>query len=165
MTANPIGLIIIAVGALIGVIAMLVIHWDIVKAAFISAWGVIKNILFSVADIIMSTYGNLFKFIIQGLSAIAGFLGFDTSGLDAFIGKIEQVQKTVKAGTGFNASVTTNNAAGMPGVQTTGSSIQKSISENNNNMMVTVGNKSENQVYGNGKQIKTGSTMALTPTG
>jgi tape measure domain-containing protein len=165
MTANPIGLIIIAVGVLIGVIAMLVIHWDIVKAAFISAWGVIKNILFSVADIIMSTYGNLFKFIIQGLSAIAGFLGFDTSGLDAFIGKIEQVQKTVKAGTGFNASVTTNNAAGMPGVQTTGSSIQKSISENNNNMMVTVGNKSENQVYGNGKQIKTGSTMALTPTG
>jgi hypothetical protein len=165
MLANPIGIIILAIGLLIGAVVMLYIHWDKVKAAFISAWGVIKNILFSVADIIMSTYGNLFKFIIQGLSAIAGFLGFDTSGLDAFIGKIEQVQKTVKAGTGFNASVTTNNAAGMPGVQTTGSSIQKSISENNNNMMVTVGNKSENQVYGNGKQIKTGSTMALTPTG
>jgi hypothetical protein len=165
MYANPIGIAIIAIGALIGIIAMLVIHWDIVKAAFISAWGVIKNIIFTVADIIMSTYGNLFKFIIMGLSAIGGALGFDTSGLDAFIGKIEQVQKTVRVGTGFDASVDKGITPYGGGVQPTGATVQKSITEKNNNMNLTVENNSGNPMMYQNKKIKTGSTMALTPTG
>lgn len=39
MSANPIGLVIIGIAALIGIVVLLVKHWDTVKAAFVAAWA------------------------------------------------------------------------------------------------------------------------------
>lgn len=43
MTANPIGLIIVGIAALIGIIILVVKHWDTVKAAFVSVWNWITD--------------------------------------------------------------------------------------------------------------------------
>jgi len=43
MTANPIGLIIVGIGLLIGAVILLVKHWDKVKSAFVTVWDFILN--------------------------------------------------------------------------------------------------------------------------
>jgi len=43
MDANPIGLIILAIGALIAIVVLLVKHWDLVKKAGVVAWNWIKD--------------------------------------------------------------------------------------------------------------------------
>lgn len=43
MNANPIGLVVTAIGALIGVIVLCVKHWDEIRAAAVSAWNKIKE--------------------------------------------------------------------------------------------------------------------------
>lgn len=43
MTANPIGLIIVAIGALVAAGVALYMHWDTVKAKFVEVWESIKN--------------------------------------------------------------------------------------------------------------------------
>lgn len=107
MTANPIGLIIVAIGVLIGLTVLIVKNWDVVKEFFIKMWEAIKKafkvaldfmkrVMFTFADIILSTYGNIFKAIIKGAAKVGKFLGFDTTGLDKVVEKIEQVQATVR---------------------------------------------------------------------
>ncbi len=105
--ANPIGLIVVAIGLLIGAGILLVKNWDKVKFFFISLWGgirtafltaidFIKGILFTFADLILTIFGNVFKAVLTGASKVGEFLGFDTSGLDATIAKIEEVQAAVR---------------------------------------------------------------------
>ena len=107
MTANPIGLIIAGITLLIAAGILLVKNWDKVKAFFISMWAGIKKafsvsvdfmkrVMFTFADIILTTYGNIFKAIIRGAAKVGKFLGLDTSGLDAVVGKIEKVQASVR---------------------------------------------------------------------
>jgi len=43
MDANPVGLIILGIGALIGIVVLLVKHWDVVKKAGAVAWNWIKD--------------------------------------------------------------------------------------------------------------------------
>lgn len=50
MSANPIGLVALAIGALITVITLLVLNWDKVKEVFLSCWEAIKNAWGNVAD-------------------------------------------------------------------------------------------------------------------
>jgi TP901 family phage tail tape measure protein len=105
--ANPIGLIVVAIGLLIGAGILLVKNWDKVKRFFIGMWFAIKDafltyidfakgMLFTFADIILTIFGNVFKAVLTGASKVGEFLGFDTSGLDATIAKIEEVQAAVR---------------------------------------------------------------------
>lgn len=107
MTANPIGLIIAGITLLIAAGILLVKNWDKVKAFFISMWDGIKKafaasvnfmkgVMFTFADLILTVYGNIFKAIIQGAAKVGKFLGLDTSGLDAVVGKIEKAQASVR---------------------------------------------------------------------
>jgi phage-related protein len=43
MSANPIGLVIIAVGALIAVVALIIMHWDTIKGWFTGFWNWAKD--------------------------------------------------------------------------------------------------------------------------
>lgn len=118
MGANPIGLIIVGVAALISGIILLVKNWDKVKAAFMSgiqqigdffagvwegiktgatvAFDNIKKSLFTVADVLLTVYGGLVKGILGAVGKVGKFLGIDTTGLDMVIGKITDLQATVR---------------------------------------------------------------------
>ena len=50
MSANPIGLIVIGIAALIAIIVLLVVHWDTVKAAMISFGAAFRDKLGIVVD-------------------------------------------------------------------------------------------------------------------
>lgn len=108
MMANPIGLIIVAIAILIGLTILIIKNWDKVKEFFIKMWEGIKlafkvavdfmkGVMFTFADILLTTYGNIFKAIIIGAKKVGEFFGFDTSGLDNVINKINEVQATVRA--------------------------------------------------------------------
>ena len=74
MAANPIGAIILAVGALVVLFIIVKKNWDKIKIALI---------------------GGL-KFILQMVSKLIGFLGFDTSGIDAAVTKLTKAQEKIR---------------------------------------------------------------------
>lgn len=49
---NPIGLIVIAIAALIAIIVLLVTKWDVVKAFFVSLWDIIKSVIGGIGSVI-----------------------------------------------------------------------------------------------------------------
>jgi hypothetical protein len=130
---DPFHLIVIGVSLLIGGIVLLAKNWDKVKnalsvgvkavgSAFSWLWegiksgakgafGFVKMIGMTVADSLLSTFGELVKAVIWAASKIGGLLGFDTSGLDAAVSKITELQNTMRGGsaigliTGENTSL------------------------------------------------------------
>ena len=69
LLANPIGLVIIAIGALVAAGVALYMHWDKVKAMASNLWnslkttfGNIKNYVFNIANDIKSKLSDMFKF-------------------------------------------------------------------------------------------------------
>ena len=67
MAANPIGLIIIAVVALIGVVALLVKHWDAVKAALINGAKAVGNFFAGIGNTIKNAFVTAFSAIWNGI--------------------------------------------------------------------------------------------------
>jgi tape measure domain-containing protein len=63
MSANPIGLIIIAIVALIGIIVLLVKNWDKVVAAMKKAFGAISNFFIKIWDGIKSFFSKVVDFV------------------------------------------------------------------------------------------------------
>lgn len=102
MTANPIGLVITAIAALIGVVALLVKHWDKVKAALMSAWEWFSKLLdnpliaaaatvfapfLAIPALIMKHWGPIKDFLSgvgDALNRAADFLGFSGGGGEDF---------------------------------------------------------------------------------
>lgn len=133
MNASPLGLIITAIGLLIGAGILLVKNWDTVSAFLIGVWNKIKEVgiavwdgikfafftavefmkrvFFTFADLILTTYGNIFKSIIEGASKVGKFFGFDTTGIDNVISKIEQVQRKVREQSFIGGSIDDNTGA------------------------------------------------------
>lgn len=108
LNANPIGLVVLAVVALIAIGVLLFKNWGKIKAFFINMWIGIKNafsasvdfmkaLLFTFADEILSTYGNIFKLIVKGIASVGAFIGIDVSGLDNLVNKISKTQEEVRA--------------------------------------------------------------------
>lgn len=118
MSANPVGLIIIGIAALIAIIILMVKHWDKVKEVVgftIDFWGkqldklwdkmkvgftvvfnVIKKIFFNFADVYFSILGAIVKAVVKTASKVGKALGFDTTGLDKVINTIDKLQAEVK---------------------------------------------------------------------
>jgi tape measure domain-containing protein len=186
MAANPIALIIIGVVALIAAIVSLVKNWDTVKAALIKIWDAIKvagvavwegikkaftvavdfmkGVMFTFADILLTTYGNIFKAIIKGASKVGKFLGFDTSGIDAIIEKIEAVQANVRAQS-FIGGRDRGNMADGGGVVTQGERVSRSISESTNRSEITVRNDGTTDVETDSGSVRPGGSIVLQPSG
>jgi len=97
MSANPIGLIIIAIAALVAAIVWLITHFDKVKEVFIKVWEGIKSAFQKVVDFfkgawdtfvnIAKTAVNFVLKIINGLiTGFEGAINFVIKGINAFIG-------------------------------------------------------------------------------
>lgn len=172
MAANPIILIVLAVVALIAILIALYYNWDwvvekisalgdwlmekmymiadAIKNAFLWAWGMIKKVFMTYIDIILTTYGNAIKLIIQGLVKAGKLLKVDTSGLEKVVEKIDETQKSVREQSAFNGD---------------GASSQQSVVESrttNNNTTVDVnvnapkGTTTKTSGDGNNVNVRTG---------
>ena len=101
MTANPIGLIIVGIAALIAIVILLAKNWDVVSAFLGEKLNKLKNdfmnFIFLIADLWLTTWGNVFKFILQGIAKIGGALGFDVGGLESLVKKISDTQASIRS--------------------------------------------------------------------
>ncbi len=60
MNANPVGLVVAGIAALIAIIVLLVKHWDTVKEKMLSVWGVIKTFVTNATNKFMELLDNPF---------------------------------------------------------------------------------------------------------
>jgi len=74
MTANPIGLIIVAVGALIAIIVLLVKNWDTVKEKFAEVWGKATEIFSNFMNGLREKAPFLASIIEVPINAIKGYI-------------------------------------------------------------------------------------------
>lgn len=69
LTANPIGVLIVGIGALIAALAALVIYWDEIAAAAKRAWGVIVD----AAELAWTKVKPIIEAMQKGLAALSNF--------------------------------------------------------------------------------------------
>ncbi len=134
MTANPIGLIIAGVAALVGVVALVVKYWeplgaffsglwDSLKTTFSIGWEFIKSILaYSPLGLVMQAWDPLTEFFgglwervtgvfSSGMEHIAGMLSTVSGWWDSLFGDDDQAEKRLNV-----TQTMTNAAAAMPAV-------------------------------------------------
>lgn len=95
MSANPIGLIIIGIAALIAGIVLLVTHWDKVKAAGAAAWDWIKGIWSGAVD--------WFKGLVDGIGKVfSGIADFITAPFRLAVSEFKSIWNSTVGGKGFS---------------------------------------------------------------
>jgi tape measure domain-containing protein len=99
LTANPIGLIIVAIGALIGLIAAVIVKWDEWGAALSFFMGPLGMII-SLFQSIRRNWDMIKKSFSEG-GIIEGFKAIGKTILDAVLYPIQKVLDAVAAFTGF----------------------------------------------------------------
>lgn len=116
ISMNPKLFIILAVIVAIGAAVYLIYkNWDKIVPAvqsgiadisrfFSSLWDGLKKGFFSVASVVLDLFGGIGKTVLGLGSKVAGAFGIDTSGLDAAIGGIEDLQSRVKNQSFFKPS-------------------------------------------------------------
>jgi len=88
MNANPIGLIIAGVAALVAGIVLLVKNWDKVKEVFLKVWDTIKGAFSAALDWIKSNWKNIILFIINPFAGIFKYLYENFEGFRNFIDNV-----------------------------------------------------------------------------
>ena len=76
MTANPIGIIIVAIAALIAAIDLIVKNWDWVKDKFMKGIEAAKIVFTAFKDAIVGAFKSVFNFIAKGWNKTVGKLKF-----------------------------------------------------------------------------------------
>jgi phage-related minor tail protein len=74
MSANPIGLIIIAIGALIAIVVLIIANWDQVSAFLIDTWNNIAAVATDVWNNVASFFTDLWNGIVAGIGAAVDWL-------------------------------------------------------------------------------------------
>jgi hypothetical protein len=97
MAANPIGLIVLAIGALIAAGVVLVKNWDKVKENFVSAWDFIKFHFMNIALTIIQNYNVVILKILEGVKKLAKFVPGIGAGVDFLTDKIKKSSEAIKA--------------------------------------------------------------------
>ncbi len=92
MTANPIGLIIAGVVALIAVIVILVKNWDKIINAMKAAWDWIKNLAKVIWGSLINAFKKLGEFIKKNTDQILAFVSFISLPLAMIIGVIKELK-------------------------------------------------------------------------
>ena len=83
LTANPIGLIITAIGALIALIIVCVKHWDDITAAMSKAWDVIKQVGASIFSALLLPIQKLLE-LLSMIPGIGKYIKPAAEGLESF---------------------------------------------------------------------------------
>ena len=141
MTANPIGLMIVAIGALVGGIIWLVKNWDKVSAAMQKVWDFMKRIAAWIKD----TFLAQIQKVIDGFKIIGKFTGLDKESREA------RREAREEGGTQRRGR----------GVVTT----RQSISETTNRSELTVRNDGTTDVETDSGIIRPGGSIILAPSG
>ena len=70
---SPVMLVILAIGALIAIVALLVTHWDTVKGVALNVWAAIQEVWAAAAawfqEYVLTPLGEFFSFLWQGIQA------------------------------------------------------------------------------------------------
>lgn len=74
--ANPIGLVILAIAALIGIGYLLIKNWEKVKTFFSDLWGGIKTGFLSMATYVRDKFSALLDWVSEKWNAVKQFFGF-----------------------------------------------------------------------------------------
>jgi hypothetical protein len=82
MYANPIGIIILAVVALIAVVVLVIKHFDTLKKWFVDGWETIKNAFVTAWNAIRNVFATVFNGIMTGVEA---FVNFFIGGINVII--------------------------------------------------------------------------------
>jgi len=90
MSANPIGLIIIGIAALITAGVLLVRNWDAVKVAFFNTWDSILFHFENISDNIAIMYGSMILGILEGINQVGKFIPGMNKGLASLIDTVEK---------------------------------------------------------------------------
>ena len=109
MNANPIGLIITAIGALIFGIIALVKNWDKVKAAMISVWEWMKNIASIIWEGLLVAFDKVKSFFLEFrplISALLGPVGMLVNMIVEVVENFDNIKKAFSEG-GFIAGIKT----------------------------------------------------------
>jgi len=78
MTANPIGLIIAAIAALIAIVVLCVKNWDKITEALKMAWEWIKNVASMIWDKLCNAFQSLIGFVKDNSEKVLGFISIFT---------------------------------------------------------------------------------------
>ncbi|MEV6646055.1 hypothetical protein [Amycolatopsis sp. NPDC051371] len=73
MSANPIGLVIIAIAALIAIVALIITYWDPIAAFFVGLWNTVKDAVTAAAAWIWQRLVDAWNFIKGVWSGVTGF--------------------------------------------------------------------------------------------
>ncbi|MEU8636793.1 hypothetical protein AB0C38_31870 [Amycolatopsis sp. NPDC048633] len=73
MDANPIGLVILAIGALIAIVAVIITYWDPIADFFVGLWDTVKNAVTVAAQWIWQRLVDAWNFIKGAWSGVTGF--------------------------------------------------------------------------------------------
>jgi TP901 family phage tail tape measure protein len=102
MTANPVGLIIAGIAALIVLFIYLEKRfgifskgWEMVKTAFVATVGFMKTVFMQFASFYVNLWAGIIGTVIAGVSKLGGMIGIDTSGLDALAARVEKFRSEV----------------------------------------------------------------------
>ena len=118
VSANPIGMIIVGIGALIAIGVALWKNWDSVSAFFVNCWGAIKNAFSVGINWIKDNIQSVVLFIINPFAGVFHYLYNNFEGFRNFIdGIVISVKNTfVKMGTSIANGVTSAFKAVINGV-------------------------------------------------
>nr|DAX52551.1 MAG TPA: tail tape measure [Caudoviricetes sp.] len=113
LTANPIGLVVVAIGALIGVIVSLCKNWDKVKVALKALWEIFKEVMLGCWEVIKGVFLPIWqlvvdifiyaKNIIVGLCNVVG--GIFTAVWDGVISALDKLKAGFNKVTDFITGV------------------------------------------------------------
>lgn len=111
MTANPIGLLVIAIGALIAAGVALYMNWDKIKVAAQELWDKIKNVFNGIKDAITGA----FETVKNKLSPIFDWINEKINGFKERLTNIPLIGKGIQKITGWGTEdKTTGHATGTP---------------------------------------------------
>jgi hypothetical protein len=104
MAANPVGLIVMGVAALIVVLVylqkrfgLLSKGWEMLKAGFTAGVEAMKKVFMKFASFYINLWAKIIGTVLAGASKLGGLLGIDTSGLDALAARVEKFRSEVDA--------------------------------------------------------------------
>lgn len=104
MLANPVGIVLVAVGVLVGLLALLVLNWDSVVATLESGANKIGKFFANMWDIAKASFFSFITPILKIISKIGNFFGLDTQSID-FLNVEKTKQKSADA---FNSILDRN---------------------------------------------------------
>ena len=162
MAANPLGLIVLAIAAVIAIILLLIDNWEAVKEVAVKVWdtivGAVQSAVQAVSDFVM----GLVQGIIDAFNGIVEFIGNVIGGVKKFLG--------IK--TEINSTQTTIATAGQmaqgqarAGVTSQSTRSIRSISETTNRTEVIVTNNGTSEVQTDSGVIPPGGSIVLPASG